>query len=141
MGLLVDCGVRTVLRPVMMKERTEYDDVGSSSGVAVSGGKVAVSLGDASSKGGLTTSVDEVSLLKETNADYVFYVRHMRGGPHVVLVKRDDSQVLHSGQLEVSGRNSSGCCLADPTGGRTTSPRDVMRKLLVSAGIVPGTSR
>jgi hypothetical protein len=139
MGLLVDCGVRTVLRPVMMKERTEYNDAGSASGIGVSGGRIAVAMGDAASKGGLTTSVDEVSLLKETNADYVFYVRHKPGGPQMVLVKREDGQVLHVGQIDLTGEGAAaGCCLLGSTYQReaTATPQQKMRELLSAAGIV-----
>lgn len=134
-GLLVDCGVKTVLRPVMVKERTEYDGTGSSSGIAASGGRIAVALGDASSKGGQTTSVDEVSLLKETTADYVFYVRHTRQGPQVVLVKRESGQILHVGQIGTGSAGSS-CCLSGTTYEVQSKPQDKMRQLLVSAGIL-----
>jgi hypothetical protein len=137
MGLLVDCGIRTVLRPVMMKERTEYNDAGSASGIGVSGGRIAVAMGDAASKGGLTTSVDEVSLLKETNADYVFYVRHKTGGPQMVLVKREDGQVLHVGQIDSKGEGATaGCCLLGSTYQREATPQQKMRELLTAAGIV-----
>jgi hypothetical protein len=137
MGLLVDCGVRTVLRPVMLKEKTEYSDAGSASGIGVSGGKIAVAVGDAASKGGLATSVDEVSLLKETNADYVFYVRHRPGGPHVVLVKREDGQVLHAGHFGLLDEDAAGgCCLLGSTYRKEVTPHQKMRELLRAAGIV-----
>lgn len=98
-GWVVGCGVRTIARPVMLKEQADYSGATTGSSIAAMGGQVGVAVGAGRTQAGLTTSVDAMSLIDSTAADYVIFVRSLRGGPQIMLLKRDSKQILHVGQL------------------------------------------
>jgi hypothetical protein len=99
-GWTVGAGVRTLARPVMLKTQADYSGSSAAGGVAAVGGQLGVALGNSNSQGGMTTSVDAMSLLDSTQADYVIYVRAKGAGPYATLVKRASKQVLFAGVLQ-----------------------------------------
>jgi len=51
-------------------------------------------------------------------------------------VKRDEGQVLHVGQIAIEGEDvTTGCCLLGSTYQHTATPREVMQRFLLAAGI------
>jgi len=130
-GWAVASGVRTLARPVMMKTQADYSGTGSASGMASVGGQLGVAIGGSSSRAGLTTSVDAMSLLDSTSADYVIYVRSVRGGPNVTLVRKASRQVLFAGNIPARTNSESGQYLAGA---------DNLRAILIKAGILARAS-
>jgi len=127
---LVELGVHVVERPALVKQRTEYSGTSSGAGVGVTlDGKLAVGGVGGAQAGGVTTSIDPIALLQETQADYVVFAKR---GPWLKIVKRSDGQIVYVGDLAV--KPSSGCCLSPAFWTPGPTEREHLKALLNKMG-------
>jgi hypothetical protein len=128
MEVLIAAGANVIERPVMIKERSDFRSgtetrMGTDPGQPVDGRY--------SETGARQTSVDPVSLISETKADYVFIAEARGAGYSFRLVKRSTGQILHVGTFR--DQISPACCL---TWFGYSTEKDEARKLLLSVGIM-----
>jgi hypothetical protein len=128
---LVGLGVRVVERPALVKQRTEY--TGKSSGTAVGvtlNGQLALGGAGGGQAGDVTTSVDPIALIQETQADYVVFAK---AGPWLKVIRRKDGQIVYAGSL--AAESNSGCCLSPTFWRLVESERDRLKDMLQKMGV------
>ncbi len=130
---IVGCAVTVLERPVMLKERSDFEGEGNSSGIGAAGGQLAVAVGSDRQKGAVATTVDPTSLVAQTKADYVFIVQSQGNKPWARLLRRETSQIIFAGYLVAPEASAPGSD-ADPDPGVAATIS--MRKILTSAGII-----
>ncbi|MBS4015574.1 MAG: hypothetical protein KGZ86_03965 [Candidatus Latescibacteria bacterium] len=132
--LILSCGVKTIERPVMLKERSDFEGATTGGGVGITGsGNLSLLSGGATQSAELRSSIDPVGLIKETNADYIFIVNNKAGNPYIKLIKRESEQILYAGEIVIESHST--CCLnIFPSYG--INPRQHMWNLLEKAGII-----
>lgn len=133
MQALVGCHITVVERPVMFKERSDYEGNGSAGGIGTAGGQVTVVAGSGHQKGEVATTVDPTSLIEQTKADYVLIVQAQGGRAWAKLLKRETTHIIFAGFVDMSESVSMGSNV-DPDPGAAASRS--MRKILTSAGII-----
>lgn len=132
--LIVSCGIKTIERPVMLKERSDFESAASGGGIGITaGGNLSLLSGGTKQSGELRSSVNPVGLIKEKGADYIFIVNDQDGDSYIKLIKRENQQILYAGLLEVQPRST--CCLY-PMLSTKSKQREYMIKLLEEVGVI-----
>jgi hypothetical protein len=141
-GLLIGCGAKVLERPSMMKERKQFEGNAAGASAAfmgLAGVTGVVKAGSAgTSSGTQITDSDPVDALKQTSADYAFFVRN--DGPSLWLrvTRRTDDRVLYSGFF-MPADSSSSSPLAPSLGYRPALAR--IGDLLSRLGILEPSQR
>jgi len=133
-GLLIGCGAKVLERPSMMKERMQFEGSAAGASAAFMGlagatGVLKAGGAGASSSTQITDS-DPVDVLKQTSADYAFFVRNDGPALWLRVTRRIDDRVLYSGFF-MPADSSSVSPLAPSLGYRPAQARigDLLSKL------------
>jgi len=131
--VLIANGVRVLERPAFIREQTRYEGQGAGGVVGGGpGGFFGVS-GKADHQAEMTASRDVVTLIDETKADYVVFVKAAAHAPWAKLIRRESGQVLFAGI--VAGSTQFAGSVTDSWLWGAADAQE-MRTILVKAGIL-----